>query len=109
MGMFEKFRDAMNANDADAFAALANDDYVFYSHLKGTTHTMDDLREMFSGEAGAEMKILELRKIYENDDIMVEHSIIDFPDGTREAVLSAHMLKNGKLQRTETGATPLPK
>ena len=47
------------------------------------------------------------RCLYENEDILVEHSVMDFPDGTREAVLHAHMLKDGKIIRTETGATPV--
>ena len=47
------------------------------------------------------------RCVYENDDIVVSHTIIDFPDGTREAVLTVHKLKDGKIIETETGATPL--
>ena len=49
------------------------------------------------------------RCLYENGDIVVEHSIMDFPDGTREAVMAVHMLKDGKIIRTETGATPIAK
>jgi hypothetical protein len=49
------------------------------------------------------------RKIYENEDILVVHSINDYPDGTREAVLMALSLKDGKISRLETGATPLQK
>ena len=49
------------------------------------------------------------RRIYENDDILVMHSINDYPDGTREAVLMTCSLKDGKISSTETGATLLPK
>jgi hypothetical protein len=49
--------------------------------------------------------ITESRCIYENDDILVEHSLMDFPDGTREAVMAVHTKKDGKVIRTETGAT----
>ena len=34
---------------------------------------------------------------------------MDFPDGTREAVMAVHMLKDGKIIRTETGATRVSK
>ena len=34
---------------------------------------------------------------------------MDIPDGTREAVLEFHNLKDGKIIRTETGATLLSK
>ena len=49
------------------------------------------------------------RCLYENDDILVVHSINDYPDGTREAVLMAMTLRDGRITRVETGATPLDK
>ena len=51
----------------------------------------------------------DLRCLYENDEILVAHSVTDVPDGTREAVLEFHNLKDGKIIRTETGATLLSK
>jgi hypothetical protein len=33
----------------------------------------------------------------------------DYPDGTREAVLAAYSLRDGKITRLETGATSLAK
>jgi hypothetical protein len=38
---------------------------------------------------------------------MVEHSFMTFPDGTSEAVMVVNLLKDGKIIRTETGATPI--
>jgi hypothetical protein len=49
------------------------------------------------------------RCLYENDDILVVHSVNDYPDGTREAVLMACTVKDGRIRRVETGATPIPK
>ena len=37
------------------------------------------------------------------------HSINDYPDGTREAVLMALSVDDGKISRVETGATSLQK
>ena len=34
---------------------------------------------------------------------------MDFPDGTTEAVMAVHVLQDGKIIRTETGATLIPK
>ena len=45
------------------------------------------------------------RCIYENDDILVMHGIGHFPDGTKEAIMSVHILSNGKIIKTESGAT----
>jgi hypothetical protein len=47
------------------------------------------------------------RCIYENQDILVQHDVIAFPDGTKEAIIGVHTLKDGKIFKTETGATPI--
>ena len=47
------------------------------------------------------------RCIYENDDIIVLHQFMKFPDGTSEAVMVVNMKKDGKIIRAETGATPI--
>ena len=44
---------------------------------------------------------------YENDEVLVVHNIISFPDGSKEAALACHTKKDGKIISTETGATPL--
>jgi hypothetical protein len=59
--------------------------------------------------ASGGMAVQNQRCLYENGDILVEHSVMDFPDGSREAVLAVHTLKDGKIIRTETGATPVSK
>ena len=64
------------------------------------------LQEMMQNDL---LKVGDSRMIYENDDILVEHSVMDFPDGTREAIISVSMLRNGKITRMETGATPITK
>ena len=57
--------------------------------------------------ANSEVVINQPRCIYENDEVLVEHSVMDFPDGTREAVLAVHTIRDGRITRTETGATLL--
>jgi len=47
------------------------------------------------------------RCVYENDDILVQHALMSYPDDTKEAVMMVAMLKDGKTIRMETGATPL--
>jgi hypothetical protein len=60
---------------------------------------------MASMMANEEVVIKDPRCIYENDEILVEHSVMDFPDGSTEAVMAVHTKKDGKIIRTETGAT----
>jgi len=51
----------------------------------------------------------DVRCIYENDDIMIEHAMVTFPNGSTDAVLVAMILKDGKVFQTETGSTPVSK
>ena len=53
------------------------------------------------------LEISKQRCLYENEEIMVEHSIMKFADGTSEAVLVVNHIKDGKIIRVETGATPV--
>ena len=55
------------------------------------------------------LKFEENRCIYENEDILVMHSIGHFPDGTKEAIMAVHTLSNGKIVKTESGATRIDK
>ena len=47
------------------------------------------------------------RIIYENDEIGVAHFFVSFEDGSRQAVLAVYIIKDGKIIRSETGATTL--
>ena len=47
------------------------------------------------------------RCIYENDEIIVEHSVIRYQDESRESLISVKMIENGQIIRVETGATPM--
>jgi len=44
---------------------------------------------------------------YKNDDILVVHNVMSFPDGSKEAVLASHMKKDGKIISSVTGVTKL--
>ena len=37
--------------------------------------------------------------------MLVMHSIGHFPDGTKESIMTFHTLSNGKIAKTESGAT----
>ena len=110
MALFDRMHEAVAKNDAEAYLDLYTDDAVFVRHQTGTemdkASFSDLIRRMMASD---DMTMGERRRIYENDDILVVHSINDYPDGTREAVLMAMTKKDGKIDRVETGATPLQK
>ena len=47
------------------------------------------------------------RCVYKNDVVLVRHSFMSSPYGTREAVMLITMIKDGKITRLDTGATSL--
>jgi uncharacterized protein (TIGR02246 family) len=110
MAIFEKMNGAVQNRDADAYLALYSDDAVFVRHQSGTEMSKSQFGEMIQKMMKSDVTDMgERRCIYENDDILVMHSVNDYPDGSREAVLMACTKKNGKINRVETGATPLSK
>ncbi|MEH6739871.1 MAG: nuclear transport factor 2 family protein [Sulfitobacter sp.] len=110
MAIFEKMNAAVGNNDAEAYLALYSDDAVFVRHQTNTNMEKSQFAEMIRKMmASDQMDIGSRRCIYENDDILVVHSVNNYPDGTREAVLMACTVKDGKISRVETGATPLQK
>ena len=108
MAIFDKMNAAVTSGDTDAYLELYGDDAVFVRHATGTEMGKPQFAEMIRKMmASDKTKMGERRCIYENDDILVVHSVNDYPDGTREAVLMACTVKDGKIRRVETGATPL--
>ena len=110
MSLFAHIQQAMKEQDADKWGELYHEDFQFVRHQSGTTMNRGEIlgmiKSMFASGAVVQNGH---RCIYENEDIMIEHSIMDFSDGSREAVLVVHSIKDGKIIRTETGATPLEK
>lgn len=108
MAIFEKMNAAIAGMDMDAYLDLYSDDAVFVRHQSGTELDKAQFSELIRKMAASHGTVMgERRCIYENGDILVVHSINDYPDGTREAVLMACSPKDGKINRVETGATPL--
>jgi len=106
MGVYELLMKAMEERDAKHYVDALHDEYEFVRHQTGTTMGKTKMSEMMASMmANEDVVIKDPRCIYENDEILVEHSVMDFPDGTTEAVMAVHTKKDGKIIRTETGAT----
>jgi len=108
MSIYEKWSTAIENRDASGLIACLHDDYTFVRHQSGTTMNKAQMSEMLRGFMSSEsVQVNAQRCLYENDDVMVEHTVMDFADGTREAVLSFNSLQDGLIVRTESGATLL--
>ncbi len=106
MKFFEKWQNAFENRDRDALSDLIDDDFVFVRHQSGSDITKEEMVNIWSSD-GPRPRRRNLRILYENDDITVSHSFMDFQSGDTESVMVVMLLKKGKLIRMETGATPI--
>ena len=108
MSVFEQWSKAIDDRDAGALIDSLREYFEFVCHQSGTSlnkaEMSDMLRIMVANESAVSR---EIRCLYENDEVLVMHSIMEFPDGTTEAILQFSPLKDGKILKSETGATPL--
>ena len=110
MAIYDTISKAIEEKDAGMYTDLFHEDYEFVRHQTGTSMHREQMVEMMNMMmANEQVVIRDARCVYENDEVLVEHSVMDFPDGTTEAVMAVHMLQEGKIIRTATGATLIPK
>ena len=96
MSVFEKWSTAAAERNAEKMSACLHEEYTFVRHQSGTTLNKAEMSAMLQGLMGStEVVIHSQRCLYENAEVMVEQSIMDFADGSREAVLSFNQLRDG--------------
>ena len=106
MALYDTIAKALDEKNAGLYTDLFHKDYEFVRHQTGTSMHREQMVEMMKMMmANEKVVVRDARCVYENDEILVEHSVMDFPDGTTEAVMAVHVLKDGLILRTETGAT----
>ena len=107
MSVIQKLFDAQNNQDIKAYYEVVSEDYVWVKHSTGEEIPRDELSKwLISPDAP---KTESSRIIYENDEIGVAHYFISFKDSSRQAVLVVYIIKDGKIIRSETGATNITK
>ena len=103
----ESWLKAYETRDRDALAELIDDDFVYVRHLSGSDIAKEKMVDIWSKD-GPRPERQNFRIIYENDEVAVSHQFMNFPSGDRESVVMIMLIKDGKLLRMETGATPMP-
>ena len=105
MSLIQKLYDAQKNKDLEKINEVLSEDYVWIQHSTGKHIPREEMNKfMMSDEAP---KTESQRIIYENDEIGVGHFFVSFKDGSRQAVLAVYIIKDGKIIRSETGATTL--
>ena len=106
--LYEKMVKTNENRDVDSFLDMIDEEFVMVSHQNQTERTKQEFAEMVRAMMSSDsLEVTNQRCIYENDDVLVEHSNISFPDGSKEAVLAVWTKRKDKFVRVETGATPI--
>jgi len=110
MSLYQKLTNVMTDRDVESYAALFHEDAEIIFHKSGNKFTKSEWATMVVDMMGNPKFFNDpsrSRCVYENDDIMVSHEFMSYPDDTKEAVMLVAMKKDGQIIRMETGATPL--
>ena len=111
MSIFNRMVKAIDDCNLDEYLNLLHDNYVFVRHQTNQEVTKSEwtqvVTSMFDEMKKGNLKFENNRCIYENDEIMIIHNIGYFPDKTKEAIMAVHSLLNGKIIKTESGATQI--
>ena len=105
--LYEKLMSAWKACDISSWRSCYHQDYTFVSHANGTTMSAGDMSDEMMLGMMQTTTLEKQRWIYEDENILVEHSFATFGSGAKEAVLAVHTKKDGLIWQTETGATPI--
>ena len=106
MKFSERWKNAFEARDREAFQDMIDDDFRFIRHQSGKDISKPEMVNIWTKE-GPRPERRDYRIVYEGEGILVTHQFIDFPSGDTESVIVVMLLREGKLFRMETGATPI--
>ena len=106
MSIIEKMSKIVNEGDTAGADQLIHDDYQFLMHSSGKKLGKSDVIKWLGMKDVQKEKV---RVLFENNEVGFEHSMVDFNDGNKEAVMTYYKFKDGKVVHQETGATKLSK
>ena len=108
MTVYDKLMKVMGDRNVEGYIDLIHENAEVIFHKSGDRFGKTEWASMVAGMMGNPKFVNDAsRCIYENEDILVLHNFMSYPDDTKEAVMLVCMLKDGQIIRMETGATPL--
>ena len=107
MSVIKQLWEAEENKDLVKFNEVMHEDFVWVKHSTDEEIGRDVLATWFMSD---DAPISENNRIiYENDEIGVAHGFVTFKDGSRQAVMVVYTIIDGRIIRSETGATDMPK
>ena len=101
----EKWRQAYDNRNREALSKLLDINCHFIKHSTGEKVTKEQILDMWTTKD--RVKIQSHRIVYESDEILVQHWFLEWPNGSKDAVLSAMLMDNGKAKKIELATTPI--
>ena len=85
MSILKKFSEALDNSNEEAMNECLHDDYAFTNYSQGKVfNKIEVIKWAMSGDIKRE----KVRVLFENDKVGVEHAIVSFNDGNKQAVLA---------------------
>ena len=106
MSILEKYHKVFFEKDEAGMNEVLHDDFKFTMHASGNILSKSDV---ILWAISDDITLDNVRIIYENDEIGIQHSFATFKDGNRQAVMAIFIFKDGKIVSMETGATNISK
>jgi len=104
--IYDKYAEAWDTQNIKMLASLCHPNFEMVMHSSGTIarkaeyiERLEPLIQKFKPE--------NRRCLYENEDVLLMHFIMPFPNGTKDAVLYYIQKEDGLMRRIETGSTPI--
>ena len=86
MSLHKKLMQVCHDRDLSGYLDMLHDDFTVVFHKSGNSFSKQEWSSMVAGMFDNEKFVFESsRCVYENSEIMVDHSFMSYPDGTREA------------------------
>ena len=105
MSLLKKWGNAIESRNESSMNDCLHDDYKFTLHSAGKILSK---AEVISWGMSGDIKRKNVRIIFENENVGVEHAFVYFEDGNKQAVLAFFTFREGKIYTLETGASNIP-
>tara|TARA_Y100000385_G_C13030838_1_gene610668 strand:- start:416 stop:751 length:336 start_codon:yes stop_codon:yes gene_type:complete len=108
INLYNRLQQVTDDRNVEGYIDLIHEDAQIIFHKSGNRFGKGEWASMVAGMMQNPKFVSDAsRCVYENEEILVVHNFMSYPDDTKEAVMLVCMLKDGKIIRMETGATPL--
>ena len=106
MTLYEKYAESWDTKSIYMLAALCHPNFEMVMHSSGFIASKNEYLERLRPLI-QKFTPKKRRCLYENEDVMIMHFIMPFPNGTKDAVIYNVQKEDGLMRKIETGSIPI--